>query len=158
MSRGPIARIVVGIDGSDGSADALRWAIELAAGVDAEVVAVHAHELPRYVPHATGTPFVPELENWERLAQQEFELRWCAPLAAAGVRHRMVFQVGTPGEVLLGVAERVAADLIVTGRRGRSELLELLAGSVSQRMVHRAHCPVVVVPAVAAELPAAATA
>jgi len=56
------------------------------------------------------------------------------------------------------VAERAAADLIVTGRRGRSELVELLAGSVSQRMVHRAHCPVVVVPSAAAEAQAAATA
>ena len=158
MSRRAVTRIVVGVDGSAGSADALRWAVELAAGMEAEVIAVHAHELPRYVPHAAGAPYVPELENWERAARQEFELRWCAPLAASGLRHRRVFEVGTPGEVLLRVAERVVADLIVTGRRGRSELVELLAGSVSQRMVHRAHCPVVIVPAAAAELPAAATA
>ena len=131
----------------------------LASGTDAEVIAVHAHELPRYVPRPGGAPYVPELENWERAARQEFELRWCAPLAATGVRHRMVFEIGRASEVLLGVAERVAADLIVTGRRGRGELVELLAGSVSQRMVHRAHCPVVVVPsstARASEVPVAA--
>jgi len=158
MNRRAVTRIVVGVDGSEGSADALRWAIDLATGMDAEVIAVHAHELPRYVPRAAGAPYVPELESWERLARQDFELRLCAPLVSSGLRHRMVFEVGAPGEVLLEVAERAAADLIVTGRRGRSELVELLAGSVSQRMVHRAHCPVVVVPSAAAEAQAAATA
>jgi nucleotide-binding universal stress UspA family protein len=158
MSRRAITRIVVGVDGSGGSADALQWAIDLATGMDAEVIAVHAHDLPRYVPRAAGAPYVPELENWERAARQEFELRWCAPLAASHLRHRTVFEIGAPGEVLLLEAERVGADLIVTGRRGRSELVELLAGSVSQRLVHRAHCPIVVVPAAAAEVSSAATA
>jgi nucleotide-binding universal stress UspA family protein len=147
MSRAPIRRIVVGVDGSGGSARALDWAIGLAAAVDAEVIAVHAHELPAYLPRPGGAPYVPELENWERAARQEFELRWCAPLAAAGVRHRTIFQIGRAGELLLSEADRVAADLVVTGRRGRGELVELLAGSVSQRMVHRARCPVVVIPA-----------
>lgn len=40
----------------------------------------------------------------------------------------------------------MAADLIVSGRRGRGAVLELLAGSVSQRLLHGAHVPVVVIP------------
>jgi nucleotide-binding universal stress UspA family protein len=146
VSRASIRRIAVGVDGSLASARALDWAIRLAASVEGEVIAVHAHELPVYLPRADGAPYVPEGENWERSARQEFEQRWCAPLAAAGVRHRMVFTIGRPGEVLLQQAAEVAADLIVTGRRDRGKLVELFAGSVSQRMVHHAHCPVVVMP------------
>lgn len=146
---------MVGLDGSEGSALALDWAIRLAAAVDAEVIAVHAHELPASLPRPGGAPYVPEFESWERSVRQDFELRWCAPLDGAGVRHRKVFEIGRPGEVLLRQAERVVADLIVTGRRGRGELMELLAGSVSQRMVHGAHCPVVVVPAAPAGVVAA---
>ncbi|HSR22206.1 MAG TPA: universal stress protein, partial [Candidatus Eisenbacteria bacterium] len=48
MSRPSVKRIVVGLDGSQGSVRALDWAIRLAAGMDAEVIAVHAHELPPY--------------------------------------------------------------------------------------------------------------
>jgi nucleotide-binding universal stress UspA family protein len=141
---------VVGLDGSAGSARALDWAVGLAAGVDAEVIAVHALELPQNLPRPGGVPYVPDLETWERATRQDFELVWCRPLTASGVRHRKIFEVGRAGDVTLRLADELAADLIVTGRRGRSELAELLAGSVSQRLVHRAHCPVVVVPAVPA--------
>jgi nucleotide-binding universal stress UspA family protein len=149
MNRAPIRRIVVGVDGSEGAARALDWAIGLAAPLGAEVIAVCAYELPPYVPRAGGAPYVPEQENWERALRQDFELRWCAPLAGAGVRHRTVFEIGHAADVLLRQAETVVADLIVTGRRGRGELVELLSGSVSQRLVHGAHCPVLVVPPVA---------
>jgi nucleotide-binding universal stress UspA family protein len=148
MNRTTIRRIVVGVDGSDAAARALEWAIGLAAPLDAEVIAVYAYEIPTYVPRPNGAPSVPEQENWERAIRQDFELRWCAPLAAAGVRHRTVFEIGHAGDVLLREAETVVADLIVTGSRGRGGLVELLGGSVSQSMVHHPHCPVVVVPPV----------
>ena len=148
MNPAPVHRIVVGVDGSDAAARALEWAIGVAAPLDAEVIAVYAYEMPAHVPRAGGAPYVPEQENWERALRQDFELRWCAPLRAAGVRHRTVFEIGNAGDVLLRQAETLVADLVVTGSRGRGELVELLGGSVSQRMLHRAHCPVVVVPPV----------
>jgi nucleotide-binding universal stress UspA family protein len=148
MNRTPIRRIVVGVDGSEAAALALEWAIGLAAPLDAEVIAVYAYEIPGYVPRTSGAPYLPEVENWERALRQDFELRWCAPLAEAGVRHRTVFRIGPASEVLLHAAEAAVADLIVTVRRGRGELVELLGGSVSRHVVHHAHCPVVVVPPV----------
>ena len=137
---------MVGVDGSEAAARALEWAIDLATPLDAEIIAVYACEPRRLVPRAAGAPYVPDTENLERALQQDFELRWCAPLAVAGVRHRTIFAIGQAGDVLLREAEGLVADLIVTGRRGRGELVELIAGSVSQRIVHGAHCPVVVVP------------
>jgi nucleotide-binding universal stress UspA family protein len=152
---------VVGVDGSEAAARALEWAIGLAAPMDAEVIAVYAWELPSSVPRPAGAPSVPQTENWERAVRQDFEMRWCAPLMAASVRHRTIFAIGPAGDVLLHEAEALVADLVVTGQRGRGGLVELLAGSVSQRVVHGAHCPVVVVPPVRAAravTPAEATA
>jgi nucleotide-binding universal stress UspA family protein len=152
--RSPIHRIVVGVDGSDAAARALDWAIGVARPLDAEVVAVHAYEMPPYVPRPGGVSLL-ELELCERVAREDFELDWCAPLAAAGVRHRAVFVVGAAVDVLLRVADAVAADLVVTGSNGHSGLFEALRGSVSRHVAHRAHRPVVVVPAGAAARDAA---
>jgi nucleotide-binding universal stress UspA family protein len=76
-----------------------------------------------------------------------FEEDWCAPLAAAGVRHREVMVVGRAARVLLDVADREGADLVVTGRRGLNTLGELVLGSVSHNLVHASKRPVVLVPA-----------
>lgn len=150
MKRAPIDRILVGVDGSGGAGRALEWAIGLATILDAEVIAVHAFQVPAGIPRPGPVPHAPASETWEGSVRRDFELSWCAPLAAAGVRHRMVFDAGPPAEVLLRQAETLVADLIVTGSRGRGELVELLAGSVSQPVVRGARCPVVVVPPVGA--------
>jgi nucleotide-binding universal stress UspA family protein len=153
MGEVAIARILVGLDGSDGSAVALRWAIHVARAVDAEVLAVHAFELPQPViapPVGVGVGLgVEELAVEEELrstAERVFETEWAAPLAKAGTRHRRLFEEGRPADVLLDVAERENVDLLVTGRRGRGALASLLAGSVSQELIHRARVPVTVVP------------
>ncbi len=145
----PIRTIVVGIDGSDGAGDAMRWAIALARPTGAEVVAVHAFDVP-YAPVTPGFTMVPDLEAWAKAERQTFEQTWCEPLTESGVTHRTVFRVGHAGTVLTQVVDEVQADLVVTGRRGLNTLVELLAGSVSQHLVHRAHCAVVVVPATVA--------
>ncbi len=158
MSDQPSERILVGLDGSEGSAAALRWAIREARALDGEVLAVHAFELPypAIPPPAGGVPVglvTEELAMEQSLraaAEQAFEAEWCAPLAQAGVRHRRLFVEGRPGDVLLEVAEQERATLIATGRRGRGSGFAPFAGSVTQHLVHRAHVPVVIVPAPAA--------
>ncbi len=75
-----------------------------------------------------------------------FRTEWCAPLEAAGVRYRELFGEGRAGPALLDAADQEQVHVIVTGRRGRTTLVEMLAGSVSQFLVHRARQPVVVIP------------
>jgi nucleotide-binding universal stress UspA family protein len=147
-------RIIVGLDGSEGSAAALRWAIDLANAVDAEIVAVHAFEVPTpVIAPETGVPVglgVEEVEVERTLretAEEAFVTDWSAPLEEAGVRYRRLLEEGPPGEVLLEVAERERPGLLVTGRRGRRALAALLAGSVSEHLVHHSRIPVTVVPA-----------
>ena len=154
MSDGSVERILVGLDGSEGSAAALRWAIDLAKVTGAEVMAAHVFELPASipVPMAGGGPLgvAAEASTFEESVRERvkstFRTEWCAPLEAAGIRYRELFGDGRAGPTLLETAERENADLIVTGRRGRTTLAELLAGSVSQYLVHRARQPVVVIP------------
>ena len=60
---------------------------------------------------------------------------------------------GPAAPTLLDIAGEIVADLIVTGRRGRGDLAELVIGSVSHDLVHLASLPVVVVPAPEAGAP-----
>lgn len=137
---------MVGVDGSEGSADALRWTIALARSTGAEVIAVHAFKVPYSAPPATGFALVPKVEVWAESVQRTFVETWCAPLRDSGIAYRTVFRTGPADLVLVEVADETVADLVGTGRRGLTSLVGLLAGSVSQHLIHRAHCPVVVLP------------
>jgi nucleotide-binding universal stress UspA family protein len=153
MSAEPTARILVGLDGSEGSAAALDQAIGLARATGAEIVAAHVFELPypNLAPIAGGAPMgvgaeVGTLEESMRERVKEvFRTEWCAPLQNAGVPYRELFGEGRPGDSLADAAARENVGLIVVGRRGRGSLTELLAGSVSQYLIHRAGRPVLVV-------------
>lgn len=133
--------IVVGIDGSPSSLAALRWALDQAERTGATLRAVHAWERPS----AWGQP-VPvypgdhlERDADERLAQ-------IIEAATADRRpvevSRMVVK-GDPASALLDESE--GADLLVVGSRGHGGFAGALLGSVSQKCVHHATCPVVVV-------------
>jgi len=110
-------------------------------------VAVHALEAPVYFshPYTETRPVVVDslLRDGVRRC---FEEDWCAPLAAAGVLYRSVIADGRAADVLLDVADREAAELIVTGGQGLNPLGELVLGSVSHHLVHGSRRPVVLVP------------
>jgi nucleotide-binding universal stress UspA family protein len=138
-------RIVVGVDGSDASARAVRWCAEHAAALHAEVVAVHAVDFPAYAwlgPYPV-TGLTPEQHDELR---NELTANWCKPLADAGVAYRAVVVDGYPAAALIEIAQQEAADLIVTGRRGRNSLSEFMLGSTSHQLTHQIHRPLVIVP------------
>jgi len=146
--RTSIGRIVVGIDGSPGSAAALRWATGVARATGAEVIAVHVIEPPEYDIRPLGLPrAILNEANWRHAIQDELEGTWCEPLVEAGVRHRTRVEEGRAGPCLAATAGQEHANLVVTGRRGLSGLAELVQGSVSYYVTHHAPCPVAVVPA-----------
>jgi nucleotide-binding universal stress UspA family protein len=145
-------RVVVGIDASAAAQAALRWAISYAELAGAEVVAVHAFEAPVYFSYSSenGSPVMLDSPLRDGV-RRCFEDEWCAPLAASGVRHRTVMADGNAASVLLDVAERECAELLVSGRRGLNTLGELVLGSVSHRLVQGSQRPVVLVPAAESE-------
>jgi nucleotide-binding universal stress UspA family protein len=141
-------RLLVGLDGSSGSARALDWAIELAKSLEAEVVAVFVLEL--LSPTAVGYGLAPVQlpDGWLDDLRRQFENEWSAPPKRAGIRYRTRMEMGArgPAPTLIQVADEEHADLIVTGSRGLGGFGELLLGSVSHQLVQHAPMPVVVIP------------
>ncbi|QRM20290.1 universal stress protein [Dechloromonas sp. TW-R-39-2] len=66
-------------------------------------------------------------------------------LNQAGRYHTSHIHVGQPAEVIAKVAAELGCDLIVMGSHGRSGVAGLIAGSVASRVLHLAHCPVLLV-------------
>lgn len=135
--------IVVGLDGSPDSQEAVRWAAGLAGALGAEVVAVHALGLLDQL--EPGGPVVPTQPNRAEIADRAAGT-WSEPLEAAGVQHRVVLQDGNPVDVVLDVATDVSADLVVLGSRGIGGSPALLLGSTSTQVAQLGRCPVAIVP------------
>jgi nucleotide-binding universal stress UspA family protein len=144
-----IRRIVVGVEGSESSAAALKWTARLAKALGAQVIAVHAVDVPAYYPEPYGIPVQFDTE-WRAAIQSEFETKWTKPLKAAAIRYRTVLEDGRAASVITEVADRENADMLVVGRRGRSGVAELLLGSTSHELVLHSTRPVLVISAKAA--------
>lgn len=141
-----VRRLVVGLDGSANSQAALEYAITLAKPLDAEVVAIYAlMPLEFMYPHRPlGLPVQFDEEALQNL-QGQLDDEWCRSLRDAGIRYRARVITGRPSNVLDDAAREEGADLIIVGRRGRSAVGELLAGSVSHELSHRSDIPVLIV-------------
>lgn len=142
-----IARIVVGVDGSEHGRAALEWAIRMARGMGSEVTAVFALNTPVYFDTGYVAPAVPVQYDpeWRNELKREFEESWLSPLNQAGVEFDALMEDGRPATVIGSVADRIDADVIVVGRRGRGGVAELLLGSVSHELVQHSRRPVLVI-------------
>jgi nucleotide-binding universal stress UspA family protein len=134
-------RVVVGVDGSEGSAQAVRWCAGLARSINAEVIAVYAFE-PMVEWVLESDP-----RSWRQAAERELNRDWVAPLREAGVsvRTRIVEKIH-PVAALAGVVQEEGAGLAVVGTRGIGGFLGLRLGRVPIQLVHHAQIPVVLVP------------
>jgi nucleotide-binding universal stress UspA family protein len=140
-------KIVVGVDGSEASQRAVEWCAEHAPALDAEVVVVHAIDLPVIVSPATALFPVPQFSPQNREALQDLATEeWCAPLAKASIPFRVVLKDVDPALSIIQADKSEHADLVVTGRRGRGGFAELLLGSTSHALSHHLDRPLLIVP------------
>jgi nucleotide-binding universal stress UspA family protein len=141
--------IVVGVDGSDPSRAALRWALIEAALRGARVEVVKVFDPHREWPEACGVPPLTVAEVTSRLeaTTRDMVRSVVAELGPdlAGGAVEVVALVGAPGQVLVRQAQR--ADLLVVGHRGIGShgLRGTRMGSVGLHCVLHATCPVTVV-------------
>lgn len=135
--------IVVGHDGSAGAQRALGFAVDLARGESGRIILVHVDE---YVP--AGRKSGGSLHFDEEQIREDLR-RQAEAASSEGVETTVEFAsvvMGGPAHAISSIAAAADADLIVCGTRGHSALSGLVLGSVTQRLLHLADRPVLVVP------------
>lgn len=139
MNEAPVKPIVVGVDGSEGSIEALRKAAEIAALTDAPIEAVTAWQFPiAYDRTMTIHPWEPEGEA-EKIVSEAVE---AAFPEGRPERLSLVVIAGPPAAVLIRRSED--ASMLIVGRRGRGGFAGMLLGSVSAACAQHGHCPVLI--------------
>lgn len=137
-------RIVVGVDGSPASEQALRWAVDYAKAVGGTINAITAWEYPAF--YGWGGTAVPTGEslNPEELAGQTLAESVAKVVGEdPGVPISETVMPGNAAGTLLQAAK--GAALLVVGSRGLGGFSGVLLGSVSRHLTEHAPCPVVVV-------------
>lgn len=140
--------ILVPIDFSVSSDNALRTAVAFAHQFDARLVLFHSVVGP-VIPAAAGYT-VPTLDVAIERSRSavEKQLRALVETTNFGsVAHEIQITTGFPGEAICSYADRRGADLIIISRRGRTGLMHVLIGSVAEHVVWYALAPVLLVPA-----------
>ena len=139
-------KIIVGIDGSESANKAIKVACDIAKHYEREVTLVH-------VPHAEAAAFalgavagyhaattMPSYEEVEEAGQKILDAA-LAEADATGCKNISAYMPhGDAATEILAHADRISADLIVTGRRGLSQLSSFLLGGTTQRINQFAKC------------------
>jgi nucleotide-binding universal stress UspA family protein len=136
--------VVVAHDGSRSAQEALIWAAKLAARADVDLHVVRAWAMTTAPQPSSWAPgYVPPLADYEKAVRDELEAH--VAVADLGPKCRVTCHVvhRPPAQALMQAAEN--AGLLVVGARGRGGFSGLLLGSVSDKLVHHAPCPVTVV-------------
>ena len=140
--------IVVGTDGSETAAEAVRQAADLAKTLNAHVHLVSAYEpVPerRLREERSQVPddlqyLVSPREDVEKVLEEESER-----LRQAGVEVETYAREGDPADAILDVAEEKNADLIIVGNRGMTGAKRFLLGSVPNKVSHHASSSVMII-------------
>jgi nucleotide-binding universal stress UspA family protein len=155
QTRSRFGRILVATDGSEGATTALRAAIDLAAQAQADLVVLNVFE--RDENSLIHAPEISQFTSDERLLRGQAEAKETASRTilgdaktivdgSSGVSASFVFLEGDSATEILRYAAEMQADLIVLGRSGRSRIVGLVLGSVSQKVVSLAKQPTLIVP------------
>ena len=139
--------LIVGVDGASAARGALGAAANLAAATGATLVAVHVARVPvaLYSAPITGAG---ELAAANELAADHAHFDCELALAGRGVPWTFETRHGDPAAELRRAADDHDAACIVIGRDGHRLVTRVLTGSVTDRLVHHTHRPVLIVPPV----------
>ena len=140
-----VQRILVPIDFSPHANAVVEWAAHLALEHDSEIVLLHAYHLPVEFQQLEGA-YLPA-DFWANVKDEALRSLsgYAQQLRDQGIEVTETVREGYPASVIEEEACRQEADLIVIGCRGLSGLKHLLLGSIAERVVQRAPCPVLTV-------------
>jgi len=140
-----IRRILVPVDFSEHAKPVVEWACHLARVHESSLLLLHAYHLPVEFQQLEGAYLPPDF--W---ADVKKEATKSLADTAKGIRDQgleveEIVREGYPATVIVDEAERREVDLVVLGTHGLSGLKHLLLGSVAERVVQKAPCPVLTV-------------
>ncbi len=136
--------ILVAHDFSETAERALKYAIELASKLGARITIVHAYELPSYG-YPDGLAFTAEIvENIQRTSEEGLHAV-VAEARRPGLQVNERLRQGPAWSEIDATAKEIEADLIVMGTHGRRGFSRALLGSVAEKVVRTAPCPVLTV-------------
>ena len=142
-------KIVVCSDGSEPALQASRIAAEIAGRFHAELTLLSVYNpagvLASFAMAPEAAPSNDIVMSIGEETHKVVQQKTGAILDRAGVTYQFRGEMGHPVDCINDVAEGIGADLIVLGSRGMSEWKALLLGSVSDGVLHHAHCPVLIV-------------
>ncbi len=140
--------LIVGSDLSPGTRDLLTYALETRHGTHARIVLVHVVEVGQHIWAALSREYAADDVKERLFAMADSVLRDLSAHEAKEPPVGVEVQIhwGDPANLLVNVARIEGADLIVLGRHTPGKLREFVLGGVTDKVLRRAPCPVVVVP------------
>jgi len=138
-------KILVPVDFSSHSQQALEEAISLAKVFGSEVHLLHCYQIHPAAVSPYGIVIPENFEHDVRMAALRRLGEWREMVAGAGCKVQEHVSAHFPTEEIAAVAEKIGADLIVMGTRGLSGIKHVLLGSVAERTIRAAPCPVLTV-------------
>ena len=140
-----VRRILVPLDFSRQAAPVLEWALHLATEHRSSIVLLHVYHLPVEFQQLEGAYLPADFwANVKQEAEQQLGLH-AERVRAGGIEVEAQVREGYPATVIVEEAESRGADLIVLGTHGHTGIKHLLLGSIAERVVQHAHCPVLTV-------------
>lgn len=142
-----IKNVLVATDFSEQAQSALEYGRELARTYDATLHVIHVVEdiVARYSTDISGTVLVDALQSLEDSARSDLNALITDDDRRGLRAHTVLFTSVAPAETIVAYAKGEAIDVIVIGTHGRSGLAHLFMGSVAERVVRFAPCPVLTV-------------
>ena len=141
--RDGFRKILVALDGSDVSMRALSHAARISKEDGADLYAVHVVPSPPFEYSGEIADYFDQARRASALWMRDVEVE--AAKHGVSVRTETIVGASSVVDTIVGYADSISCDLIVTGTRGRTPSTRVLVGSIASGLVEAARCPVLVV-------------
>jgi nucleotide-binding universal stress UspA family protein len=144
-------KILIAVEDSQYSDNAANYGFELAKKVGAEVALLHVNEIPAATPYVSDpllneSPVImPELIH----VQEENSKKLLDRIANKHAKDAVIYtfhKIGNTRDEILNTAEEWNADMIILGTHGRTGFDHFISGSIAERVIRKAKCPVLIIP------------
>ena len=140
-----VSDILVPVDGSDNALRAVRYALELAGDLKVKVRLFYVFPVSSVEIIGMAGMSRDDIESAAQAAAQRVFDKIHAEIGSTSVALADETSIGDPAEEIIRCTEDDSGLLVILGRRGLSRMQSLLLGSVSEKVVRHAHCPVTIV-------------